>query len=200
MVLAGATLMVGGCSSNSTGRDSATGPQAPTTSFVIPTATTSRGPATPPATPLPTPAALPAEIGPVDQGSVDAVAAAVARIWFGWDTTRDVSPHDAKLRAVPLLDPRLAQLLRTYPPIAGPGADWLELTARSAVVTVPADGVRPGVESGAPADTATSAARLLEITQTITTASGPLPDRHLVVGLALVRIGAEWRVAQVGTR
>ncbi|MGV9679135.1 hypothetical protein ACWDSJ_27970 [Nocardia sp. NPDC003482] len=167
---------------------------------MIPTATTSRGPATPPATPLPTPAALPAEIGPVDQGSVDAVAAAVARIWFGWDTTRDVSPHDAKLRAVPLLDPRLAQLLRTYPPIAGPGADWLELTARSAVVTVPADGVRPGVESGAPADTATSAARLLEITQTITTASGPLPDRHLVVGLALVRIGAEWRVAQVGTR
>ncbi|MGY4102035.1 hypothetical protein ACW2Q0_21165 [Nocardia sp. R16R-3T] len=167
---------------------------------MTPSETTSRVPATPPSTPLAAPATLPAEIGPVDQTSIDAVAVAVARIWYGWDTTRDLDPHDAKLRAVPLLEPRLAQLLRDYPPIAGPGADWLDLTARSAVLTVPADGVRPGVEAGAPADTATSATRLLEITQKVSTPDGPLPDRHLVVGLALVKIGADWRVSQVGSR
>ncbi|MBF6371216.1 hypothetical protein IU469_36810, partial [Nocardia puris] len=63
-------------------------------------------PVDPPSTPLTAPAALPAEIGPVDQASVDAVAAAVARIWYGWDTTRDLTQHDAKLRAVPRLEPR----------------------------------------------------------------------------------------------
>ncbi|WP_228791291.1 MULTISPECIES: hypothetical protein [Nocardia] len=199
-VLAGAALVVAGCSSGGSDHEQTTTPPSSTTSFVTPTETTSRVPATPPSTPLTAPAALPAEIGPVDQASVDAVAAAVARIWYGWDTTRDLTPHDAKLRAVPLLEPRLAQLLRDYPPIAGPGADWLDLTARSAVLTVPADGVRPGVEAGAPADTATSAVRLLEVTQKVNTPTGPMPDRHLVVGIALVKVGAEWRVSQVGSR
>ncbi|PXX53896.1 hypothetical protein DFR70_12617 [Nocardia tenerifensis] len=200
VLVAGVVLVVAGCSSGSSGHTERTVTSTPRTSFVIPTQTTSRVAATPPSTPLPVPASIPAEIGVVDQTSVDAVAAAVARIWYGWDTTRDLTPHDAKLRAVPLLEPRLAQLLRDYPPIAGPGADWLELTARSAVLSVPADGVRPGVEAGAPADTATSAVRLLEITQTVSTPDGPLPDRRLVVGLALVKVGAEWRVTQVGTR
>ncbi|WP_228807829.1 hypothetical protein [Nocardia otitidiscaviarum] len=199
-VLAGVAMVVTGCSSGGSGRDEQTATSTPTTSFVTPTETTSRVPATPPSTPLSVPATLPVGIGPVDRTDIDSVAVAVARIWYGWDTTRDLSPHDAKLRAVPLLEPRLAQLLRDYPPISGPGADWLDLTARSAVLTVPADGVRPGVEAGAPADTATSATRLLEITQQVSTPDGPLPDRHLVVGLALVKVGAEWRVSQVGAR
>ncbi|PFW99370.1 hypothetical protein SAMN05421776_11324 [Nocardia farcinica] len=198
-VLASAALVVTGCSSGDSDHEQ-TAPPSPTTSFVTPTETTSRVPATPPSTPLPAPATLPAEIGPVDEASADAVAAAVARIWYGWDTTRDLTPHDAKLRAVPLLEPRLTQLLRDYPPIAGPGADWLDLTARSAILTVPAEGIRPGVEAGAPTDTATSAVRLLEVTQKVNTPTGPMPDRHLVVGIALVKVGAEWRVSQVGSR
>ncbi|MEV6364885.1 hypothetical protein [Nocardia asteroides] len=155
---------------------------------------------TPPSTPLAVPTALPVEIGPVDDTDVDAVAIAVARTWYGWDTTRDLSPHDAKLRATPLLEPRLTQLLRDYPPIAGPGADWLDLTARSAALSVPAGGVRPGAEVGAPADTAIFATRLLEVSQRVSTANEPLPERHLVVGLALVKVGAGWRVSQVDAR
>lgn len=193
-------VMATGCSSTSSDTVATTDPAPTFPSFVTPTATTSRVPATPPSTPLPAPRTLPAEIGPIDQTSVDAVATAVARIWFGRDTTRDLTPHDAKLRAVPLLEPRLAQLLRDYPPIAGPGADWMDLTAHSAVLTVPADGVRPGVESGAPPDTATSAARLLELTQKVSTPYGPMPDRHLVVGIMLVKVGTGWRVSQVGPR
>ena len=54
--------------------------------------------------------------------------------------------------------------------------------------------------TGAPADTATSANRLLELTQKVSTRDGPLPDRHLVVGIALVKLGADWRVAQVAPR
>jgi hypothetical protein len=199
-VLAGTALVVAGCSSGSPEHTEQTATPTPTTSFVTPTETTSRVPATPPSTPLSAPATLPAEIGAVDQSDIDSVAAAVVRIWFGWDTTRDLNPHEAKLRAVPLLEPRLAQLLRDYPPIAGPGADWLELTAHSAVLSVPADGIHPGAEAGAPADTATTATRLLEVTQKVDTDAGPLPDRHLVVGISLVKVGAEWRVSQVGSR
>lgn len=200
VALVGAVLAVAACSTGQADHHAPTTTPAPTKSVTTPTETTSRVPATPAPTPLAVPTALPVEVGPVEDTDVDAVAVAVARTWYGWDTTRDLSPHDAKLRATPLLEPRLTQLLRDYPPISGPGADWLDLTARSAVLSVPADGVRPGAEVGAPADTANSATRLLEVTQRVSTANGPLPERHLVVGLALVKVGAGWRVSQVGAR
>ncbi|MGW5317800.1 hypothetical protein [Nocardia thailandica] len=171
-----------------------------TTSFVTPTATTSRVPATPPSTPVAAPSTLPAELGAVAMTDPNAVATAAARIWFSWDTTTDTSPYDAKLRTVPLLDPTVALQLRMYPPVAGPGAEWLALTADSSVLTVGPDGVRPGVEAGAPADTEVSASRLLEVTQTVRTPSGPRPDRHVVAAIVLRRVDDGWRVVQVATR
>ncbi len=173
---------------------------APTTSFVTPTATTSRVPATVPSTPVAAPSTLPAEIGAVDDNDPAAVATAVARIWFSWDTTRDTSPYDAKLRAVPLLEPAVADQLRQYPPVAGPGADWLDLTAQSAVLTVPADGVHPAAEAGGPVDTDISVSRLFEVTQHVTTATGPKPDRQVIVAVVVHRIDGAWRAAQVATR
>ncbi|MGF0320725.1 hypothetical protein [Nocardia fluminea] len=171
-----------------------------TTSFTTPTATTSRVPATVPSTPVAAPSTLPPEVGTVDERNPDAVASATVRIWFSWDTTRDTSTYDAKLRAVPLLEPAVAVQLRTYPPVAGPGADWLALTSASAVLTVPADGVRPAVEAGGPPDTEISVSRLLEVTQHVTTETGPRPDRQLIVAVVLRHVDGLWRVVQVATR
>ncbi|GGK68719.1 hypothetical protein [Nocardia camponoti] len=204
-MLAGICVAVALASCADRGRDTepstpADGASSTTTTFVTPTATTSRVPATVPSTPVAAPSTLPPEIGAVDDNDPAAVATAVARIWFSWDTTRDTSPYDAKLRAVPLLEPAVADQLRQYPPVAGPGADWLELTAQSARLTVPADGVRPAAEAGGPTDTDISVSRLFEVTQRVTTATGPKPDRQLIVAVVVHRIDGAWRAGQVATR
>lgn len=171
-----------------------------TTPFVVPTETTSRVPGTPPSTPLAAPSALPTQVAGVDRENPDAVARAVAEVWYSWDTTVDLSTYDARVRAVPLLDDRLATAILSFPPISGPGADWLDLTARRARLTVGPNDVRPASETGAPADTATSAARLLTVTQKVTTSDGPLPDRSIVVAIVLAHGPDGWSVAQVAPR
>lgn len=199
VLLAAAIAGCSGGEENTSPTSSSAQSPATSSSFATPTATTSRVPATPPRTPAAAPSTLPADIR-VDLSDPDSVAAAAARIWYSWDTTRDTSPHDAKLRAVPLLDQGVAASIRNFPPVAGPGADWLDLTAKSAVLTVGADNVRSGAESGGPPDTPTSAHRLLEVTQTITTPTGPLPDRLLIVAISLTKAGNQWRVSQVAQR
>lgn len=175
-------------------------PPTPTTPFVEPTATTSRVPATPPTTPIPAPSTLPASVAGVDRENPDAVAEALAQVWYSWDTTTDLSPYDARLRSVPLLDDALATSIQSFPPIAGPGADWLDLTARSAVLTVGPDDVRLASETGAPPDTDSSAARLLTVTQRVSTPNGPLPDRNLVVGVVMVHGQDGWQISKVVPR
>lgn len=190
-----AAAACGGGSSPGAGPEST-----PTSSFVVPTETTSRVPATPPSTPIPAPAELPAAVAGVDRENPDAVAQAVARVWYSWDTTADLSPYDARVRATPLLDDRLTQSVLFFPPVSGPGADWLTLTAQNARLTVGPSDVRPASETGAPTDTPTSAARLLTVTQKVTGDKGSMPDRSMVVAVVLVHGPDGWRVSQVTPR
>ncbi|MBT2272749.1 hypothetical protein [Rhodococcus qingshengii] len=169
------------------------------TPFTTPTATTSRVPATPPVIPQPAPTALP-PLAPFDSENPDEVAAAVAQVWYSWDTTVDLSTYDARVRAVPLLESDLAHSILNFPPVSGPGSDWLELTAQNAVLTVGDGDVRAASETGAPPDTATSAYRLLTVTQKVATAQGPLPDRSVVVSMVLSHSPGGWLVSKVVPR
>lgn len=167
-----------------------------TVSFTV----SSEGPgAALPSTPLPAPSTLPPDLAGVDRSDAAAVAAAAVRIWFSADTRVDSSPHDARLRTCPLLTAAYCLAIRDFPPLTGPGADWLALTAaRAAVVVGPAD-VRPAAETGPP-DSATRAYRLLEVTEHVVAPAGPLADRRLVVAVSLIREDAQWQVAQVRVR
>ncbi|EHI39057.1 hypothetical protein OPAG_08325 [Rhodococcus opacus PD630] len=200
ITMAAAGIVVAACGGESSTPSEDVGTPTSTSPFVVPTETTSRMPGTPPSTPLAAPSALPPQVAGVDRQSPDAVAHAVAEVWYSWDTTVDVSPYDARVRAVPLLDDRLAKSILSFPPISGPGADWLELTAHDARLTVGPDDVRPASETGAPADTSTSAARLLTVTQKVTTDEGAQPDRSIVVAIVLTHGADGWRVSQVAPR
>ncbi|WP_157116477.1 hypothetical protein [Nocardia vaccinii] len=135
----------------------------------------------------------------VNRSDASAVAAVAVRIWFTADTRVDSSQHDARLRACPLLTPPYCLAIRDFPPMTGPGADWLALTAQRAAITVEAADVRPAAETGPP-DSATRADRLLEVTEHLVTPNGVLPDRRLVVAVGLTRDGARWEVADVRAR
>lgn len=156
--------------------------------------------AAPSSLPLPAPSTVPPEMAGLDHGDPSAVAAAVVRLWLTADTRVDGSPHDAMLRACPLLTVAYCDALRRFPPLSGPGAEWLALSADSAVLTVGAGDVRPAVES-TPPDTQGRAVRLFEVTEHVSALGGPRPDRRLVVGVTLAREGAVgWRVTQVSPR
>ncbi len=152
-----------------------------------------------PSTPLPAPSTLPPDLAGISRSDVSAVAMAAVRVWFTADTRLDSSPHAARLRACPLLTGPYCSTIRDFPPMTGPGADWLALTAQQAAITVGAADVRPAAETGPP-DSSTRADRLLEVTEHLTTPKGPLPDRPLTVAVSLIRDGAQWRVAQVSVR
>lgn len=152
-----------------------------------------------PSTPLPAPSTLPPDLAGINRSDASAVAVAAARIWFTADTRLDSSPHAARLRACPLLTAPYCSAIQDFPPTTGPGADWLALTAQQAAITVGAADVRPAAETGPP-DSPTRADRLLEVTEHLVTAKGPLPDRRLVVAVSLIHDGAEWQVTQVGVR
>jgi hypothetical protein len=200
LAVAAAGIITAACGSGSPTPDGETPSPTTTSPFVVPTETTSRVPGTPPSTPLAAPSALPEQVAGVDRENPDAVAHAVAQVWYSWDTRVDLSSYDARVRAVPLLDDRLATAVLSFPPISGPGADWLDLTAQGARLTVGPNDVRPASETGAPADTTTSAARLLTVTQKVATPEGPLPDRSIVVAIVLTHGPDGWSVAQVAPR
>jgi hypothetical protein len=150
-------------------------------------------PTSPPVSP---PSELPAPYRDVDRSSPDAVAAAVTELWYGWDTTRDSGPYDAKLRALPLLDPATVTDLVTHPPISGPGADWLTLAAARAIAHVSST---PAHEAGAPADTDLRAYRLREVTQEFT-GTPPPPRTQRIVSVMLRRTFDGWRAESVVAR
>lgn len=170
-----------------------------TFSYAVPTDTTSRVPAptAPPQTPVATPSALPPQFAGLDRQDPGAVAAAVVSIWYGWDTTTDVAPYDATVRATPLLTPYLAQSIASFPPVGGPGADWLALTDVSAKATVTAQVTTP--EAGTPEDTPDSAVRYIAATQTFQAAK-PISPRQLIVVVSLVKGPAGWMAGQVTQR
>ena len=139
------------------------------------------------------PSELPAAFANVDRSSPDAVAAAVLELWYGWDATKDSGPYDAKLRALPLLDPATVSDLVAHPPVSGPGAEWLALVDAGAIAAV---STAPGVESGAPADTDIRAYRQVEVTQTFTGNPTP-PPAGRIVSVVVKRGFDGWRVLSV---
>lgn len=195
-VVASVAIAVSACGGTTSDDDERPGSNSPPPTFVTPTETTARITPHLPSTPLSAPETLPPSLG-VDEQDPDSVARAVVTIWWSWDTTADLGPDDAQLRAVPLLDDRLATQLRNFPRISGPGADWLDLTARGAVATV--SDVRIASEP-TPPDTATEAARLYEVTQTISTANGSLPTRNFVAAVTLTKSPEGWRATRVVQR
>ncbi len=150
-------------------------------------------------TPLSAPNTMPPNLVGVNRTDASAVSSVAVQIWFSADTRVDSSPHDARLRVCPLLTPPYCLAIRDFPPMAGPGADWLALTAQEAAITVGAADVRPAAEIGPP-DSATRADRLLEVTEHLVTPKGVLPDRRLVAAISLTRDGAQWQVAEVKVR
>lgn len=139
------------------------------------------------------PTTLPAGIT-VDRRNADAVALSAARIWFGWDTTVDRSPYEAAVRTAPLLTATCAQKLTASPPTGSPGQDWTSLALIHARAVIgPAD-VAIGSEEH-PADTATSAVRIVTVRQPFT-ADRPVAARRYVVTVTMSRPdqGDRWSV------
>ncbi|EKT78088.1 hypothetical protein WSS_A34292 [Rhodococcus opacus M213] len=187
-----AALTVSAC--GHTGSDDTTGTAPPAAlASAVPGARSVPVPTSPPVTP---PSELPAAYRDVDRSSPDAVAAAVTELWYGWDTTRDSGPYDAKLRALPLLDPATVTDLVTHPPISGPGADWLALAAAGAIAHVSS---APAHEAGAPADTDLRAYRLREVIQEFT-GNPPPPRTQRIVSVVLRRTFDGWRAESVVAR
>jgi hypothetical protein len=153
-----------------------------------------------PSTPLPAPSTLPPEFASLDRRDPTAVAVAAVRIWYTADTRTDLSPQDARLRACPLLSTAYCDTIRDFPPLSGPGSDWLALTADSTSITVGPGDVRPAAET-APPDDAARAVHLFEVTEHLSTPTGQRPDRRLIVAVSLIPDDtAGWQVAQVKPR
>lgn len=130
------------------------------------------------------PTTLPAGIE-VDRRSAEAVALGAARIWFGWDTTTDRSPYEAAVRTAPLMTAQCAQKLTASPPAGSPGQDWTNLALIHARAVIgPAD-VAIGSEER-PADTATSAVRIVTVRQPFV-ADRPVTARRYVVTVTMSR-------------
>ena len=143
-------------------------------------------------TPPPVPSALPAGIT-VDRTNPDSVALAAARIWFGWNTVTDRTPYDAAVRTTPLMTSQCAQRISATPPIGSPDADWTALARVHARAVATA---AIGAEER-PADTATTAVRIVTVTQAFT-ADRPLPTRQTVATVTMTRTGGRWAVTDDG--
>ncbi|WP_051038195.1 hypothetical protein [Nocardia otitidiscaviarum] len=140
---------------------------------------------------------LPPEFTDVDRTDPDAVALAVATIWFTWDTTTDSGPDDAAARTAPLLTPSYATALTSGAPQAWPGADWMAWRDQRARLEAT---VRPGAEPVPPA-TATTAYALVVVDQAVTLPDGTV-TMHIpaVVAVTLAKGAHGWEVASVERR
>lgn len=190
------TGTAGGCADTNGGPD----PQAPSSVASQPFSTppTVSWPFGSPTSPTQATAAtaLPAGVS-VDRASADSVALAAVRIWYGWDTTRDTSPYDAALRAGPLMSPGCRARLTATPPTGSPGNYWTQLALVHAKARLGGGDVRFGFEDR-PRDTASSAVRIVTVTQRFQ-ADTPTPPRRYVVTVALVSRAGQWSVGNADT-
>ncbi len=143
--------------------------------------------------PAPIPAALPGGIS-ADRDDPSSVAIAAARVWFGWNTTTDRSPYAAAVRTTPLMTAACARRITATPPVGSPDASWTALAtshARARVSAVIGSEERPP-------DTATTAVRLVAVTQTFT-ADRPVPARKVVAVVTMTRTDGVWKITDDGT-
>ncbi|MEV4440920.1 hypothetical protein AB0K09_18260 [Streptomyces sp. NPDC049577] len=124
-----AALTAAGCSSTHTT------PEKPSASTAGPTAFVPRYPTLPPGTSGTPPVPLPTSAN-VKNGDPDTVSQAAVTIQWTMDTTIDTSQHDAELRSADLLAPRYLAALKAHPPVAAPGAQWIEWSHHRAYTTV----------------------------------------------------------------
>jgi len=167
-----AVVLAAGCSSDPT-------PPPPTSPAQMPTPVATQPPepvlttipTTPPTPPAPPPAPAPARastLPPAPPPAPPALSAAEVigtglTTMFTWDPTRDVSPADAYLRALPLLGGTLADPVRAGSRNPrGPGLQWDAWKSQGASVTAAV--VVTNDEH--PPDTPTAVYRVVSITQT----------------------------------
>ncbi|MGW3200124.1 hypothetical protein ACWDBD_37270 [Streptomyces sp. NPDC001118] len=107
--------------------------------------------------PVPLPAA-----SAVKRDDPDAVSQAAVTIQWTMDTAIDTSQHDAELRSGAFLDPAYLATIKKNPPMAAPGAQWMEWASHRAYTTV----TTKALHDERPADTATQARRQWLVTAT----------------------------------
>ena len=188
-ILAG-SLALSGCLSQDEQEQSA---QVPTSGapFTMPSTESWPFPV-PSAPPKPSaPRSLPAGVD-VEWANADSVAIAAAKIWFGWDTTRDTSPFDAALRASPLMTSGCQDRMIASAPTGGPGDDWTTLARAHARADVTA---ALGSEDRPP-DRGERATRIVGVTQRFT-ADTRIPDRHVAAMVVLTRTDGRWLVGDI---
>lgn len=187
-----ATSVIAGCGTS--GQDSESPSSTPSpTPFTMPS--TESWPF--PAPSGPTSASAPRDLPPgvsVDRASADSVALAAARVWFGWDTTRDRSPYDAALRTAPLMGSACQEQIVASAPQGGAGEDWTRLARVHAKATVDAG---LGSEERPP-DKGDRATRIVGVTQEFR-ADKPVQPRHLAVMVVLTRTAGAWAVGSPST-
>ncbi|ASR05605.1 hypothetical protein GCWB2_24170 (plasmid) [Gordonia rubripertincta] len=182
-------LIAAGCSANEPDR-STDGPSSVASQpfSTPPTVSWPFGPPTVPTSRVP-PSALPAGIT-VDHRNPDSVALAAARVWYGWDTTRDRSPYEAALRTAPLMAAECRSRLAGSPPTGSPGDSWTQLALVHAKARLGADDVRLGSEDR-PADSRGRAVRIVTVTQRFE-ADRPTPPQRFVVMMSLTSRNGTW--------
>lgn len=139
------------------------------------------------------PSRLPAGVT-VNRADPGSVARSAARVWFGWDTTRDRSPYAAAVRTVPLMTAGCARQLTSSPPAGSPGQEWTDLALVHARAVITEQDVALGSEDR-PADTGTSAVRIVTVRQRFV-ADRPVEERRYVVTVTMSRPsrGGVWAV------
>jgi hypothetical protein len=144
-----------------------------------------------PALPLP-------EVSSVDGRNPDAVALAGVQALEQFDTAVDVDPNDTARRAAAAgwLTPAFAQQVRTYRPVAAPGATWSEWAAHRAYVQVTTS--LAGDEH--PPDSATTAHRQVAVQLHPVGRDGWTgPAQAAMSFVTLSLLDGQWRLASAQT-
>ncbi|MFI9724531.1 hypothetical protein ACIHFE_33715 [Streptomyces sp. NPDC052396] len=150
-------LTTAGCSSSHTAAKPAGNTALPTTES---TTSASLRPL-PPGTSGTPPVSLPAP-STVKTQDPDAVSQAALTIQWTMDTTIDTSQHDAELRSAAFLEPHYLATIKANPPMAAPGARWIEWARHRVYTTV---ATQP-LHDQRPADSPTMARRQWLVTVT----------------------------------
>jgi hypothetical protein len=192
-----AVVLAAGCSSEPTPPPPTPPTQMPTPVATqppepVPTTTTAVIPTAPPAAPPgPAQSSTLAPAPPRALSAVEVIGTGLTTM-FTWDTTRDASPADAYLRALPLLGGTLADPVRAGSRNPrGPGLQWDGWKSQGAVVTAAV--VVTNDEH--PPDTPTAVSRVVSITQTPRAAAAVVPGTQTLtawVSAALTPDG--WRI------
>ncbi|WP_458682689.1 hypothetical protein [Prescottella equi] len=171
---ASAVLLVAGCSSNEP---------------AVPTPETTEAP---PSKVIPY--SLPIlDLTVVDTDSPDDVALAFAETAYTLLPRVDSNPNEGMVRAVPILDDKLAASVRAFDPPTGPGYEWNQWSKAGALVTAE---VTLGTQE-VPPQTPTEAYRMVQVTQTIESSTRFIARKSFVLLVTMVNSPEGWKVNRI---